>query len=78
MGGQRQKIQLGLAFTREDRGEAPRLPAEGSEPPVAEPEPERPTTGKKLMEEVCDGRNLRKALRRVTANTTRGARALTG
>jgi RNA-directed DNA polymerase len=68
MGGKRQKNQLLLAFATESRGEAPRAAAEGTEPPTAKWEPESPASTKALMEEVCQRRNLERALDRVQSN----------
>ncbi len=68
MDGERQKIQLELAFPEMRRGEAPRLKGEGAEPPVAASERESPAEPEHLMEEVCERENLKKALRQVRAN----------
>jgi RNA-directed DNA polymerase len=67
MGGKQRKIQLELAFTTEDRGEAPRAADEGTEPSTAKSATESPAT-EQLMEEVCERENVRKALRRVKEN----------
>src|SRR5438309_390981 len=69
MDGERQKIQLELAFPEERRGEAlsTRSP-KGAEPPVAASELESPAETARLMEEVCERENLKIALRHVQAN----------
>ena len=68
MRDKRQKNQLVLAFPEEARSEAPNSPSEGIESPIAEHPAESPTTSEKMMEEVCERENLKKALRRVKAN----------
>lgn len=68
MDGQRQKIQLELAFPREAKGEAPRPLEEGTEPPVAKRTPQSPALEERLMEEVCERGNLEVAWKRVRAN----------
>ena len=69
MGGKRQKmIQLELAFPAEGRGEALKAVEEGTEPPAAEGDTERPATDERLMEEVCQRDNLKRALKRVRQN----------
>ena len=68
MGDKRQKTQRLLAFLTESRSEAPRLVGEGSEPPAAKPITDSPASERRLMEEVCERRNLQQALQRVLAN----------
>ena len=43
MGGKRQNIQYSLALDPPDRGEPPLGGHQGTEPPVAKPDPESPT-----------------------------------
>ena len=76
MGGRRQNHQMRLAFMTEGRGEAPSHSGEGTEPSAAKHGTESPASTERLMEEVCERENLRKALKRVKAN--RGSRGLTG
>ena len=71
MGDMRPKIQylqLPLAFMTEGRGETPDAGHEGTESPTAKREPENPTTGESLMEEVCERENLEVAWHRVRSN----------
>lgn len=68
MNGKRQKNQLELAFLAEDRGEAPRAAKEGTEPFAAKRREESLAIGEKLMEEVCERENCKRALARVKAN----------
>ena len=68
MGEKRRKIQCELAFPVKGRGEAPRVAGEGTESPVAKYVTESPASTERLMEEVCERNNLRKALKRVKAN----------
>ena len=68
MSGKRQKIQLSLAFSGEDRGEAPKDSGGGIESPVAERKAQSPAVTDRLMEEVVERENLKKALKRVKAN----------
>ena len=71
MDGKRQKTQYQqseLAFMTELRGEPPQLRQQGTEPPLAKREPERPVANNRLMEEVCERENLKKAWKRVRAN----------
>lgn len=76
MGVGRQKHQLELAFETEGRGEAPCADHEGTEASMAEREPEDRLANQRLMQEVLEGSNLRKALKRVQAN--RGAPGVDG
>jgi len=64
----RPKIQRDLAFPGESRSEAPKASRRGSESSAAGRNPEHPALPEKLMEEVCERRNLKEALRRVRAN----------
>src|SRR6201986_1203024 len=68
MSGTRQTIQYSLALVPEGRGEAPGRGHQGTEPPVAKPEPERPVCAEQLMEEVCNRGNLVRAWKRVRSN----------
>ena len=69
MGIKRQNNQLELAFMTESRSEPPRAVMEGTEVPVAKHDTKRPAEATtRLMEEVCQRENLRKALRRVKKN----------
>ena len=68
MSGERQKIQLELAFPVEGRGEAPSAMGTGTEPLTAGRRAESPVGTEHLMEEVVEPRNVKKALRRVMAN----------
>lgn len=68
MDDQRPKIQKYLAFPQEDRDEVPGGLRGGSETSAAKRGPDRPAEFEKLMEEVCERRNLEEALRRVRAN----------
>ena len=68
MSGRRQKNQLHLAFAAENRGESPRVAGEGTEPSTAKRTTESPASTERLMEEVVERENLRKALERVEAN----------
>jgi len=64
----RQKRQLELAFAWEQKGEARRHPGKGTESPEAENRTESPAAQERVMEEVCEVRNLKGALRRVKQN----------
>src|SRR5712691_7280554 len=68
MGDKRQKNQLELAFTWGGRGEAPSDQRKGTESSLARYESERLAESEGLMEEVCEARNLKQALRRVKSN----------
>jgi RNA-directed DNA polymerase len=68
MGIERQNIQMRLAFSGGDWGEAPRDSGEGTEVSVAVCGPESPVVDECLMEEVCERENLKGALKRVRAN----------
>ena len=68
MSDKRQKNQLVLAFTEEDRSEAPKATQEGTESRTAKCETERPASHEQLMEEVCERGNCWQAYKRVKAN----------
>jgi RNA-directed DNA polymerase len=71
MSGTRQKIQLTqlrLAFEAECRGEALDAGNEGTEPLVAKRDAESPADESRLMEEMCERSNVKKAWQRVRAN----------
>ena len=65
---ERQKIQLELAFTQEDRGEAPRPSVGGTEAHVAGRGTESRAQQERTMEAVCERENLTRALRQVRRN----------
>lgn len=68
MGDKRQKNQLELAFTSESTGEARMAAWKGTESPVARYESETLAESQRLMEAVCEVKNLKRALQRVKAN----------
>lgn len=68
MSEKRQKTQLELAFATEGKGEARSRVAKGTETFAAACEPESPESTERLMEEVCERENLKKALKRVQSN----------
>jgi RNA-directed DNA polymerase len=68
MGDKRQKIQLELAFTAERKGEALTSERKGTESSLARYESESLAESERLMEAVCEPRNLKQALRRVKGN----------
>src|SRR5258708_39659009 len=70
--GQKNQLQLVLAFTGEGRSEAPKAPREGTESLTAKCETESPAGEEQLMEEVCGRENCQRALRRVKANEGSG------
>ena len=72
MSDRRQKNQLELAFTDKSRSEAPRVSVEGTESFMAKREVESPAIGERLMEEVCERENCKRALARVKANKGSG------
>ncbi len=76
MSEERRKSQYELAFPDGARGEAPRAGRGGTEASAAKRQTESPTQTERLMEEVCERDNLRKALQRVRAN--RGAAGIDG
>ena len=65
---QKNQLQMLLAFTVEGRSEAPKARGEGTESFTANCETESPAGTKQLMEEVCERKNLLRALRRVKSN----------
>lgn len=67
MDDKRQKTQVGLALSRESKGEARKLAARGTESPTAEHGTESLAEGQ-LMEQVCARENLKRALARVKRN----------
>jgi len=68
MSDRRQKNQLELAFTDKSRSEAPRVSAKGTESLTGKRRAESPAIGERLMEEVCERENCKRALARVKAN----------
>jgi len=68
MSDKRQKDQLVLAFTEEERSEAPKTLQEGTESLTAKCETERPASHEQLMEEICERENCWQAYKRVKAN----------
>ena len=68
MSDKRQKNQLVLAFREESRSEAPTASLEGTESLTAKRKAESPAIGERLMEEVCEQDNCKRALARVRAN----------
>jgi RNA-directed DNA polymerase len=71
MSGKRQKTQytqLRLAFAEESRGEALGAEGRGTEPLKAKRNPESPAGKERLMEEVCERKNLEIAWRHVRRN----------
>src|SRR6516162_6220125 len=65
---QQQNIQLELDFSSALTGEAREATGEETESSVATSGTERPASTNRLMEEVCEGENLKAALRQVRAN----------
>ena len=57
MRGKRQNIQYSLALDLTGRGESPLGGHQGTEPPVAKPDPESPALAEQIMEEVCEREN---------------------
>ena len=68
MSDMRQRSQRELASAKEARGEAPSPVARGTESPRAVRAIERQGNTERLMEEVCERENLKRALRRVRSN----------
>jgi RNA-directed DNA polymerase len=66
--GKRQKSQMKLAFAVGGEGEAFETLHEGTEPSTAQRGTESPASTERLMEEVLEAENVRKALKRVKAN----------
>ena len=67
MSEQRQKIQLELAFHGAGEGEARTASQKGTESLMAARGTESPAT-ERMMEEICEAGNLRKALQQVREN----------
>jgi RNA-directed DNA polymerase len=65
---QTQQSQLPLAFARESQSEAPTPEEEGTVLRAANSQTESPTSSERLMESICDPRNLAKAMAKVIAN----------
>jgi len=65
---QKNQLQMVLAFTGEERSEAPKAPREGTESCTAKCGTESPARKEQLMEEVCGREHCQQALRRVKAN----------
>jgi RNA-directed DNA polymerase len=65
---QRQNIQLELDFSSSPAGEAREAGREEIESLLAAPDTESPASTNRLMEEVCERENLKKALQQVKAN----------
>jgi RNA-directed DNA polymerase len=68
MSDKRQKNQLELAFADEGRSEAPTASQEGTESLAVKRRAQSPAQNEKLMEEVCERENCKRALARVQAN----------
>ena len=68
MGGKRQNIQYSLALDLTGRGESPLGGHQGTEPPVAKPDPESPALAEQIMEEVCERENCETAWKHVRKN----------
>jgi len=68
MSDKRQKNQLRLAFSEENRSEAPKSAGRGSESLTAKRRTESPAIEEQLMEEVCERENCLQALKRVKSN----------
>lgn len=75
MSRERQKNQLELAFMKETRSEAPTTDRR-AELRMTKQEPESERTAERLMEEICERENLKKALKRVQQN--KGAPGIDG
>jgi RNA-directed DNA polymerase len=75
MSRERQKSQYELTFMTETGSEAP-TNGERVELPMAKQEPESGGTSERLMEEICEPENMRKALKRVRGN--KGAPGIDG
>ena len=76
MDGQRQKIRREPASPAEGRGEASKTACGGTEPARVTCQTGSPKSTQRLMEEVCERENLRKALKRVQMN--RGSSGIDG
>ena len=67
-GDNRLNLQLRLDFSSAPTGEARQAGREDIESPPAVSEPERPANTRRIMEDVCERANLKKALRQVRSN----------
>ena len=68
MRGKRQNIQYSLALELSERGETLVGGYQGTEPPVAKPDPESPASAEQLMEEMCGRENCETAWKHVRKN----------
>ena len=68
MHGKRQNIQHSLALDLTGRGESPLGGHQGTEPPVAKPDPESPALAEQIMEEVCERENCETTWKHVRKN----------
>src|ERR1035441_1802012 len=68
MSDKRQNNQLRLAFSEENRSEAPKSASGGTESSTAKRRTERPAIEEQLMEEACERENCLQALKRVKSN----------
>ncbi len=68
MSDRRQNNQLRLAFSEENRSEAPKAARRGSESLTAKRRTESPAIEEQVMEEVCERENCLQALKRVKSN----------
>ena len=68
MRGKRQNIQYSLALELSERGETLVGGYQGTEPPVAKPDPESPALAEQLMEEMCGRENCETAWKHVRKN----------
>ena len=68
MSDKRQKNQLVLAFADQGRSEAPKTSEEGTESLAVNRVAESPAQIERLMEEVCEREDYKRALARVKAN----------
>ena len=73
---QKNQLQMLLAFTREGRSEAPKARGEGTESLTAKRACKSAVIPEPVMEEVCERKNLLRALRRVKSN--RGSPGIDG
>jgi RNA-directed DNA polymerase len=67
-GDKRLNLQLRLDFSTTPTGEARHAAWEDIESSSAGSEPERPANTRRIMEDVCERANLKKALRQVRSN----------
>jgi len=68
MSDKRQNNQLRLAFSEENRSDAPKSASRGSESLTAKRRTESPAIEEQVMEEVCERENCLQALKRVKPN----------